>query len=701
MRLITTDLITAFPQLDPFPIEQRKKFFKRAVPNWLSVAGRVLVWGLAIASCLAIIAFKPIDISSGANQSTPILGFRIDPLAVLIIIATSTACVVASIGLLIRDRLIVLRLKEILGTRGSCGHCYHPLLGLVVPDDLRVTCPECGELSEVDPSLCELRLPGNNSAGDHSHSLSPTAPTRVVARSDNGFVPWHRSAAIKLTTRWLLISVATIVITALGILIYEEVALRRVARFAKSQLVTYTSLTKGQHGRFLPATASSQAAWQTLIEHLEKPNTTYPRPSLILAAPTLAGWPATISPTMNAINNESRAQISPLIVARGEYWKPSPFTLSWLELYADASWHKRLMDLLEAVFPYARHLTVDDPDFAGHLGYRRNLLQHTLGHTLVAAIRAAEADDLAAFNQYFKSVIALERLLQDHPIMGLFNGFSHPPSLAAVHVLWSISEEKDSQPWLLALQSHLDLLPDPANFVDQTMAWSAANSHTYGFSYLAEMSNLRFRHGPFTSKVANIPSFLASMELQAVTIEESWKLNKYVLQNISPTLKRPIRLRAPAGLSSTAWQSRSDPYTQTLILTHLCIAHKLHILQHGTCTTDLRTLSIFSTKPALLLAASDWDLTLSFQPKLPLTGTPPSTSPPPSNALQPVMQWMITPPGSTPASSPESPTLEPLPPGHQQIYVHHAAGSIRFLSTASPAAAPASTPSSLLHPIRP
>ncbi|MGQ0629304.1 MAG: hypothetical protein ACT4PL_14535 [Phycisphaerales bacterium] len=57
---------------------------------------------------------------------------------------------------LIRDRLLIRRIRRIFDQRGKCPQCSYNLIGLPVGADVSVTCPECDSRVRVDPAMGEL-----------------------------------------------------------------------------------------------------------------------------------------------------------------------------------------------------------------------------------------------------------------------------------------------------------------------------------------------------------------------------------------------------------------------------------------------------------------------------------------------------------------------------------------------------------------
>jgi hypothetical protein len=90
--------------------------------------------------------------------------------------------------------------------RGRCGECHYFLGGLPVGNDLLVTCPECGFITEVDASLGELRKEGDGTVRFH-----PSAKTMKAS------TPWLSPAKVwKWTKRGALVVAALTVV--LGVL---------------------------------------------------------------------------------------------------------------------------------------------------------------------------------------------------------------------------------------------------------------------------------------------------------------------------------------------------------------------------------------------------------------------------------------------------------------------------------------------------
>ncbi len=155
----------AFPEFDRFTDEQCERFLAAAVQlGWR----RVLRWVMTGVAgvVLFVVAVVPSLFARGALEKplamSGLLTFVADLLSVLV-----PSCVGGFGGVLVRDVLLRQHMRRLINTRGSCSACGYRLLGLPVSEANTVACPECGHVSEVDPSLGELtiREAGDGGAG--------------------------------------------------------------------------------------------------------------------------------------------------------------------------------------------------------------------------------------------------------------------------------------------------------------------------------------------------------------------------------------------------------------------------------------------------------------------------------------------------------------------------------------------------------
>ena len=154
MRLIRKRIYRAFPELDRFSDEQCRRFVGAANSSWGRRVGR---W--------AIVALVTVAGWAVAIAGVGLFGDRLDRVFLrvsslwavvwgLALVGVMTAPLIAA--LVARDLLLRRRVRGLIQRSGACPECHYSLLGMRVGADLRVTCPECARVIDVDPALGEL-----------------------------------------------------------------------------------------------------------------------------------------------------------------------------------------------------------------------------------------------------------------------------------------------------------------------------------------------------------------------------------------------------------------------------------------------------------------------------------------------------------------------------------------------------------------
>ncbi|MBL0869210.1 MAG: hypothetical protein IBJ18_01390 [Phycisphaerales bacterium] len=154
MRIPFTKVWRAFPELDRFDDDRCKRFVKRASQAfWLVKLFRFLMHLLGIAIGGVVVGF----VLQAAFVLADDWRLRSPSREIFVAAAASVTGLLAFVTLLsVRNRFLRKRIRTIINPRGTCLSCGYSLLGLPVPDSLKLPCPECGFTCEVDPSLGEL-----------------------------------------------------------------------------------------------------------------------------------------------------------------------------------------------------------------------------------------------------------------------------------------------------------------------------------------------------------------------------------------------------------------------------------------------------------------------------------------------------------------------------------------------------------------
>ncbi|MCW5776169.1 MAG: hypothetical protein KIS87_07005 [Phycisphaeraceae bacterium] len=156
MRIPLSRVWRAFPELDRFTDEQCERFVRAACRTGRRHVHRaallVLFFLFVVASVLLAAGIAHVFERLWAPSSR---GARVANV-VLVVLMLAIVALPPVLTMLIRDRLLLRRIRRVLRTRGACPGCRYTLVGLPVSAALAVVCPECGYEAEVDPALREL-----------------------------------------------------------------------------------------------------------------------------------------------------------------------------------------------------------------------------------------------------------------------------------------------------------------------------------------------------------------------------------------------------------------------------------------------------------------------------------------------------------------------------------------------------------------
>ncbi len=211
IRILTRKLWRAFPELDRFSDEQCARFVRVAtsgfggpgsltalVLRWLAIVLTVLILGGLLAVPAYWAAFHAFELAEGRNISASTLTRSAAGVFVCVAILVTFGA-----GLLLRDLLVRRRVRQVIAVRGRCFGCGYAMLGLPVPDDLKITCPECRFETWVDPALAELVT---NEAGQRT--LKPHPEARRLPHWVNRRLAWNVAKGAALLALVLIVGAA-------------------------------------------------------------------------------------------------------------------------------------------------------------------------------------------------------------------------------------------------------------------------------------------------------------------------------------------------------------------------------------------------------------------------------------------------------------------------------------------------------------
>ncbi|HZW06547.1 MAG TPA: hypothetical protein VFF65_05440 [Phycisphaerales bacterium] len=236
MRVPGSKVYRAFPELDRFTDEQCCRFLKAVKRDrWLARIGRVTVIVAVFVATMLGVAVPSVIVISLLGRSgivTAETNWGMAALLAALVLPVLAALLAAFAA---RDLVLRRRLRSVINDRGKCASCGYLLLGMPVRQDLVVICPECGEATEVDPSIAELQ---SGAASSASMEFRPTVRVGPPART-----PEQRKRRRRV---WLAVvgAAAAVVLTPLAMLGWNEVAMRIDARRAAAARPGVTGLQR-------------------------------------------------------------------------------------------------------------------------------------------------------------------------------------------------------------------------------------------------------------------------------------------------------------------------------------------------------------------------------------------------------------------------------------------------------------------------
>src|SRR5262245_31051382 len=159
MRVLTSKIYRAFPELDPYGDEQCVRFVRAARRGKVRRSLHMLLITLVAAATLAVGMLVVVLLGAYLDRVRgPGWDYHYKFLIPVVIVALVVISIAPIAAFVFRDWLLRRRIRYVLRARGVCAGCHYTLVGLPVGPGNMVACPECGFESGVDPSLGELVL---------------------------------------------------------------------------------------------------------------------------------------------------------------------------------------------------------------------------------------------------------------------------------------------------------------------------------------------------------------------------------------------------------------------------------------------------------------------------------------------------------------------------------------------------------------
>jgi hypothetical protein len=263
-RLPVRHVYRAFPELDGYSDEQCIRFMKAARGTMLRRAIAILailtifVVG-TIAGAIILLSVVNMILPSGHTRNLQ-LGRGLVMLC-LLLICTAAGPILA---FLMRDFLIIDRIRWILRSRGLCQACSYSLIGLAVSPDNSVTCPECAALCTVDPSLGELTTGDGGTRHFKPDDASHVTPPLLQR------IPDSIKLAAKVSSRVALVLLCVLAVLALA---YEGTIQWRAGRARAAQ-----ASIRAELARLYPPESQQHPSPISIVKAVvERSNETYKR----------------------------------------------------------------------------------------------------------------------------------------------------------------------------------------------------------------------------------------------------------------------------------------------------------------------------------------------------------------------------------------------------------------------------------------
>lgn len=398
MRIPSTKVYRAFPELDRFSDEQCRRFAAAAKGSiWRRM--RHLAMELLVAGCaLGLVAGAAYGIDRwwpAALALRLLLGVRAE-------LARDGLVLVCGLGgptlafLLVRDWLVRRSIRRVVNTRGSCGVCGYGLTSLMVTETNTVRCPECGHEITADESFGEIAV---DAAGIRRYLPSPDLV---------GTWRWLTPRRRRWMWRALIGGPIAAVVLLGGFWGAYEIFLWRQARLASSQRPTAASI-EARAIAFSVGSSNDPNAWDS-----------FARADAVLQTSDLV-W-------RNANGGAPKSLPDFSMVAYPFYGPAHPdakvnqddvaLALRMLEVYrADGVF--RILDEMAPIPRKTRRISWPGgaqplmPAFAPELGRARSIARINNARMKLAAI----AGDLGEFRSALTADVTIRGMLRSSPVL--------------------------------------------------------------------------------------------------------------------------------------------------------------------------------------------------------------------------------------------------------------------------------------------
>lgn len=219
MRLLARSVHRAFPELDAFSDAECRIYVRNATASPLRRAARIAVNIAVLAGLVALEVhlLRPWITSLYLPERMP---------ALLLLVL----CTVGIGALVMRDLLLRLAIRRIMGRGARCPQCSYSLAGLPVSQGQAVTCPECARTTDVSVHASHFAR-----GADGLLRFLPGPEAQVPVD------PWLTARRVRAVARWTAVAAAAVSVALAIPMTIWEVHLRRMASAANAAAASLPS----------------------------------------------------------------------------------------------------------------------------------------------------------------------------------------------------------------------------------------------------------------------------------------------------------------------------------------------------------------------------------------------------------------------------------------------------------------------------
>jgi|GEM_PF-860558 len=208
----------AFPELDVYNDSECRQFLRvaRRRAPWRHFHAFLIlaVFFFGVIGCVVLSTVLLTYSMRGMKNSAQLMAMNAALVAGMVALPSLAT-------MILRDWLLRRRVRFVLRDSGSCPQCRYSLVGLVIPESLQVSCPECGFVCRVDESLSVLARGNENSLSADAAGGARIGVERRVVMARPPYWTRERRRRWRRTATLVVVLLMVLLGTPLGIYEYR------------------------------------------------------------------------------------------------------------------------------------------------------------------------------------------------------------------------------------------------------------------------------------------------------------------------------------------------------------------------------------------------------------------------------------------------------------------------------------------------